>query len=84
MIGMLLILVVVVIRIAGLLVVVMAEGKEDSMQVDDGKQGDREAHGDRYVMRNAGALNELGHRSDSAHNKRKTNDSVSNSEKDMR
>ena len=74
---------VVVMRKAGLLVVVMEEGKEDSVQVDDGKR-DREAHGDRYTIRIGGALNEHGHRSDSAHNKRKTNDSVSNSEKDMR
>ena len=57
---------VVVMRKAGLLVVVMEEGKEDSVQVDDGEQGDREAHADRYTIRIGGALNEHGHRIDIA------------------
>ena len=32
-----------------MLVVVVEEGKEDSVQVDDGKQGDRDANDDKYA-----------------------------------
>ena len=69
-------------NVISLLVIVMAEDTEESMQVDDGKQGDREAHSNIFV--NAGALSKLGHRGDSAHNERKINDSISKSSKNVR